>query len=199
MKRRVFILLALIGFLAVLMPKQSVLAVCNCYDPYSQCLSEAVTNYENCTYGAQNALDTCLFTDTHSVCDPNFENALAQCDVTFTNAEYSCDATLGSCLYNCGQSGGGGGVGTVCNDDDQMGYQAESVSYFAEVNAACITDGGSAFTGYGFPHDTYDTCMSNLNNQELCCRGQTKWLLDTYAICNISQHHPLGCHHCVTF
>ncbi len=198
MKRRIFILLALIGFLAVLMPKQPVLALCNCYEPFSACLSNAVAANENCLSIAQYQYYDCISTSWSTACDDAYAMAAGACDNTFMSAENSCDDALESCLQGCGQGGGSSGGGNICNGDESMGYIVGAIDVYSEPLDACISEGGSVFTGYGWPRDTYDTCMSNLNNPELCCPAQVEALMDLWATCHLdSRNH--SCKHCYSF
>ena len=203
MKRRFLILSLLLGSLWVLAPEpQPVLAVCDCYDTYSACLSQAVATVENCLFGAQSAYDLCLSNGgTESVCNPIYQQAAAECQIAYSNAEYSCDQALNSCLAGCG-GGGGGSSGSICHDDEQLGYIVSYVSWFAEPLPACISasDGGAEFTAYGWPRDTFDLCMSYSGaNQEACCRDQVKANLDAWAVCNVVQHPSSSCKHCISF
>ena len=202
MKRRFLILCILLGSVWVLAPEpRPVLAVCDCYDTYSACLSEAVATYENCVYPAEAAYNECMSTiGIEGICSASYWSAVSSCESALSNSEYSCDQSLTSCLAACQQGGGGGSVGSLCHWDEQMGYITSYVSWFSEPIPSCILDGGSVFTGYGWPRDTFDSCMTNTGgtNQELCCRAQVEALLNTYAICSLNPHNP-GCKHCITF
>lgn len=203
MGKRALILLLLMGLLAILTPEQSVSAQCNCDGPFGQCMQQAVYENESCQHNAYGVYLGCMdWIGIESYCWQWYYDFEYTCEINFSNAENACDSSYSTCLAGCGGGGGGGGTGGICHDDQQMGYQTQSVEYFSSYLSACVADGGSAFTDAGLSRDYFDLCMTNTNgqNQEICCREQIKNLLDTYGSCHLGgPGNSSSCRHCVTF
>lgn len=198
MKRKIFILLVLMGSVLLLTEASPVQAECTCWDTYSQCLSVTVGQYETCVWQAQNAKDLCIAdANPPSICNESYNQTVAQCLVTYYDSQMSCDTALNSCLAGCGGGGGGGGGGGYCHLDPQTGYWGYEL--ITGNLQPCISEGGSVFTGMGLSSATFDACMTNTGGteQEYCCREQIKVHLDANATCNIDPR--TSCKHCINF
>ena len=181
MIRKLLILLALLGCLAIMRPEVVVRA-----DNCSNCSA----TYSDCSWSASNLYDDCIGIIGFWMCDDVWRYDEGACDTAYSN----CVA------QNCGFSAHGG-PSVACDGDTLMGYSEIGYSFYAGFMESCSAGGADAFSGTNLDTSGFSNCMANSGpepNQDQCCRAQIILYIEQNCRCNFDPRNS-DCKKCYVF